>query len=320
MNFSSSDTMKIAESLYNKGYISYPRTETNIFKKSTNFRKLIEIHKDNETLGSYANFLLTNKIYPPRDGKKNDNSHPPIYPSKALPLHDTNITKLEALLYELISRYFLASCSKDSFAEEKQYDIEIEGESFCFKELHIKEKNFLEIYPYDKWNETKKIEEIINEGDLIKNIEISMKEGVTTPPALLNESQLIDLMDKHGIGTDATIHEHIKKVQDREYCIKINKVFQPTAVGYSLIETYEKLGLHLHKPNLRSEMEKGFKLVADGNQDKQELLNKTIENFRLICSGLLDRKQNFQDIFSQIYVENFEKMNIFQYQKKKREI
>lgn len=312
--------MKIAELLYNKGYISYPRTETNVFKKSTNFRKLIEIHKENESLGlgTYANFLLTNGIYPPRDGHKSDNSHPPIYPSRALPaLQDTNITKPEALLYELISRYFLASCSKDSFAEEKQYDIKIEGELFCFKELQIKEKNFLEIYPYDKWNETKKMEEILNEGDILKNIEISMKEGITTPPSLLNESQLIDLMDKNGIGTDATIHEHIKKIQDREYCVKINKVFHPTIIGYALIETYEKLGLHLHKPNLRSEMEKGFKSVAEGNQNKEQLLNKNLEDFRVICSGLIDKKQNFQDIFSQIYIENFEKMNIFKYQNKK---
>ena len=44
-----------------------------------------------------------------------------------------------------------------------------------------------------------------------------MEESSTKPPNLLSESNLIDLMDKNGIGTDATIHEHIKKVQDRGY-------------------------------------------------------------------------------------------------------
>ena len=47
-----------------------------------------------------------------------------------------------------------------------------------------------------------------------------MEESSTKPPNLLSESNLIDLMDKNGIGTDATIHEHIKKVQDRGYWIK----------------------------------------------------------------------------------------------------
>lgn len=36
----------------------------------------------------------------------------------------------------------------------------------------------------------------------------------------MSESELITLMDKNGIGTDATIHEHIKTIQEREYAIK----------------------------------------------------------------------------------------------------
>jgi DNA topoisomerase III len=40
-----------------------------------------------------------------------------------------------------------------------------------------------------------------------------MTSGGTEPPPLLSESDLIALMDKSGIGTDATIAEHIKKIQ-----------------------------------------------------------------------------------------------------------
>lgn len=43
-----------------------------------------------------------------------------------------------------------------------------------------------------------------------------MDEGCTQPPPLLSESDLIGLMDEKGIGTDATIAEHIQKIQQRK--------------------------------------------------------------------------------------------------------
>ena len=43
-----------------------------------------------------------------------------------------------------------------------------------------------------------------------------MDEGLTQAPPLLSESDLIGLMDQKGIGTDATIAEHIQKIQQRK--------------------------------------------------------------------------------------------------------
>ncbi len=44
-----------------------------------------------------------------------------------------------------------------------------------------------------------------------------LRESKTQPPSLLSEADLIRLMDQNGIGTDATIHDHIKTVLDRKY-------------------------------------------------------------------------------------------------------
>ena len=298
LNFSSDLTMKTAELLYNKGYISYPRTETNSFKKSTNFKKLVEIHKNHEILGTYANFLLDTHIYPPRDGDKSDNSHPPIYPSKPL-LNDPEnpFSNEEILLYELIARCFLACCSKDAVAMEKQIDISIESHEFYMKSLHIKELNFLTIYPYDNWHETAQILDNFTIGQILENLKLSIKEGKTYPPKLLNESSLIDLMDKNAIGTDSTIHEHIKKIQDRGYTLKLNNEFHPTALGYALIESYEKIGLDIGKPHIRANMEKDFKLVADGMEEKSKLLKKNIEEYENIYKKLEKDKNRFTEIF-----------------------
>jgi DNA topoisomerase-3 len=60
----------------------------------------------------------------------------------------------------------------------------------------------------------------------------------TKPKPLLSESDLISLMDTHGIGTDATIHSHIKTVLERGYAIQENKRFKVTRLGMAIIDAY----------------------------------------------------------------------------------
>lgn len=53
-------------------------------------------------------------------------------------------------------------------------------------------------------------------------------------------------MDKLQIGTDATIHEHVKTIQDWEYVIKNSESwFIPTQLGIALILAYQETGLSL---------------------------------------------------------------------------
>lgn len=60
-------------------------------------------------------------------------------------------------------------------------------------------------------------------------------------------------MEKHNIGTDATVAEHIQKQLERGYAIKDgNMTFWPTSLGEALVGAYRKMGLeNLWLPNLR---------------------------------------------------------------------
>jgi len=47
--------MEIMEKLYNKGYLSYPRTETNVYNKTINLRDLVNKHvNSNDDVGEFA--------------------------------------------------------------------------------------------------------------------------------------------------------------------------------------------------------------------------------------------------------------------------
>lgn len=121
-------------------------------------------------------------------------------------------------VYEFIARHFLACCSQDAKGFETVIHLNIAGEEFTCKGLVIHERNFLEVYPYWKW-EAKVIPKL-ERGETIEPEHILFHEGVTTPPNLLAEEDLVSLMDKNNIGTDATIAEHIQKIQDRKYAHK----------------------------------------------------------------------------------------------------
>jgi DNA topoisomerase III len=78
----STRVMDIAEQLYQKGYISYPRTETEKFNKEADLRSLIQAQTESKTWGGYAQGLLDGGFEQPREGKNDDKAHPPIHPIK----------------------------------------------------------------------------------------------------------------------------------------------------------------------------------------------------------------------------------------------
>jgi DNA topoisomerase-3 len=108
-----SDTcMKVAEELYTKGFISYPRTETERFSPETDLATLIREQDGHPQWGAYASALLPapgggggegggggggggeggggggGKFLFPRKGDKDDQAHPPIHPTRRATPHE----------------------------------------------------------------------------------------------------------------------------------------------------------------------------------------------------------------------------------------
>lgn len=102
-------------------------------------------------------------------------------------------------------------------------------------------------------------------------------------------------MDSNGIGTDATIHEHIKTIQDREYCKKVGQEFKPTFVGVALVEAYQQVKLDLYKPFLRAEMERDMTKIAQGERPYSEVLSQEIWEMKEIFNQTSRKIQQMKE-------------------------
>lgn len=202
--------MTIAEKLYTQGFISYPRTETNQFSKDINLRPLVEMQVPNRDWGDFATRVL--EWGPnPRNGNKSDQAHPPIHPTK----YTDTLHGDEKRVYELVVRHFLACISRDAVGSETVVSATIGKEEFTATGLIILERNYLDVYVYDRWS-GKEIHDYAT-GQTFTPTDLSLHEGATAPPGMLTEADLIALMEKHGIGTDATHAEHINTIKERGY-------------------------------------------------------------------------------------------------------
>lgn len=280
---SAKESLDIAEKLYQKGFLSYPRTETDIYPKTLDLKGLIQKHTGDNKWGEYAQSLMDGKFTVPRAGRHNDEAHPPIHPVSWVNLN--TLTAKEKTVYEYVVRHFLATCSADAKGQTTNVELKWGTETFTASGLMVLERNFLDIFTYQKWESSVQLPRFEMNEEL-KLTSAEMKDGQTTAPNLLTETELIALMDANGIGTDATIAEHIEKIVTREYVIKQRKqnknVLVPTTLGMGLVEGFEKLNLNnsLTKPFLRKMMEEELKKICEGIKTKNEVSHEMVMLYR----------------------------------------
>ncbi|XVF16931.1 hypothetical protein REPUB_Repub10bG0073300 [Reevesia pubescens] len=278
---SSEHTMKVAEDLYQAGFISYPRTETDCFSSRTDLHAIVQEQLEHPEWGSYAQRLLdsgTGLWRNPGNGGHDDKAHPPIHPTK-FSTGEHGWSQDHRKLYELVVRHFLACVSQPAVGAETTVEVDIVGELFSASGRVILERNYLDVYRYESWGGS--MIPTYTLGQQFIPTSLTLDTGVTRPPPLLSEADLLSCMDKAGIGTDATMHDHIKKLLDRFYATKdSNTCFSPTNLGEALVLGYDDMGYELWKPNLRSMMEFDMKEVSVGNKSKDEVLETCLQQMK----------------------------------------
>jgi DNA topoisomerase III len=288
LRMDSKKVMKIAEQLYQRGWISYPRTETDQFTRDFNLRSLIQKQIQDTSWGTYAQGLLDSAFRQPRQGRNNDQAHPPIHPVNYVA--PGVLSDDERRVYEFVVRRFLACCSDDAKGEATDIEIEWGDETFHTHGLLVLARNYLDVYGYDKWESSQQLPQF-SLGETFEPTEANLTNGKTTAPGYLTEPELIGLMDANGIGTDATMADHVAMIKDRDYVAARPKAgagrnvvqeFIPTRLGVALVEGYDNLGLEVSvsKPFLRKEIELKMKAICEGRKTRAEVVHESIEEYR----------------------------------------
>ncbi len=213
LGMDSEKVLHLAEKLYQKGWISYPRTETDQFDQGMDLRGLVQKQTQGGRWADYATALLQSGFSWPRNGRNNDKAHPPIHPVNFV--NPATLPHDEQRVYEFVVRRFLACCSKDAQGSKTDISILYGPETFNASGLVILERNYLDVYIYDRWD-NQELPPFV-EGEVFEPAEAILNEGETSPPGLLTEPDLLALMNANGIGTDATMADHIAKIIKRQY-------------------------------------------------------------------------------------------------------
>ncbi|KAL0332592.1 UNVERIFIED_CONTAM: DNA topoisomerase 3-alpha [Sesamum calycinum] len=304
---SSEQTMKVAEDLYQAGFISYPRTETDCFSERTDLHTIVQDQQAHPIWGSYAQRLLDPEAglwRNPSGGGHDDKAHPPIHQQN---FHLENLDGVKTTMlkvYELVVRHFLACVSQPAIGAETTVEIDIAGEQFSASGRVIIAKNYLDVYRFETWGGS--VIPTYTYGQQFTPTTLTLDSGVTRPPPLLSEADLLSCMDKAGIGTDATMHDHIKKLLDRYYATKDSSMrFSPTKLGEALVMGYDDMGYELWKPYLRAAMESDMKAVSMGTKRKAEVLEACLQQMK---ACFVDARLNKGKLFGAMAVF-FERSN-----------
>ncbi|EAS04751.2 DNA topoisomerase I (macronuclear) [Tetrahymena thermophila SB210] len=274
------DAIHIAESLYLLGFITYPRTETTKYPGEFDFKSVLHAISNSKfnNMANYAKGLLSEPLNKPYKGV-DSGDHPPITPTQNAP---QSLNPQQMKIYELVCKNFLGSLSQDAQIENTTYILSSGQNEFEMKKSILLHSGYLDIVPWESVCLSNPKIEKIEEGVAIKYEQAEVLTLLTQPPSYLSESDLIGLMEQNGIGTDASMPQHINNIILRNYVYVNIKERQliPTQLGIALIHAYKDIDNQLVAPELRRNMEEQISQIAKGQMTKDELVETQIKIFK----------------------------------------
>lgn len=253
--WTSDKVLKVAQSLYEKKFITYPRTGSVALDESLKdkTKKVLEVAKNGLSYEEQIKFVDNKRIF---DNSKVE-SHSAITPTYIRP---TGLSKDEEIVYNAIKNRFIMQFMPIAEFEETKLTVKIHDEKF--KGIFAA-KGRVQIV--EGWRVVEKIETkdtilpFVNGKEIVQVVDGKVNTVTKKPPKLHNEKTLLRVMETCGksfkdeedspemmqailsgfsIGTPATRAETIKKLKDTGYIKSKGKSLTCTDLGKTLVEIF----------------------------------------------------------------------------------
>lgn len=273
LRFPSKLTMRIAQSLYEKGLITYHRTDS--FYLSS---KYVFSAKD-YIISAYGKKYALEKPRGFQTKSKNaQEAHEAIRPTKAdrtLRSMKKKLAIQEKKIYELIFYRTLATQMKEASIKESKIKISSK-KGYEFETIHkevLFDGFFRVLSPgYAKNNSTKLA---LKDTDAISLKSVNVEEKETRPPYRYSEASLIKTMEDRGIGRPSTYSSIISLIIDKHYVEKDFRYLKPTPLGTSISDYLSVSFPKLFDLTFTAEMENLLDEIANGKNS----IIKTLDTF-----------------------------------------
>lgn len=279
--------LKVAQSLYEKKHITYPRTESTALEESIKdkVRNVLETLKKDSPFKNEIIFNESKKVF----NNEKVESHSAIIPTYIIP---KSLSEDEADVYNAIKNRFLSQFMPSAEFENTEIITSVHGENyerlFVTKGKILKIKGWLKLYDDEKKDE---LLPPVNKGDNVKMIDIEVTSKKSKPQAHHTEKTLLKAMETCGksakgdeeeedetvlygysIGTAATRAETINKLKYAGYITTKGKSLLISEKGIKFVEAFPIK--ELLDTDYTGRLEKKLYDIEKGNASKDEFLNE----------------------------------------------
>jgi len=273
LKLSAKMTMSLAQNLYERGYITYHRTDSlNISNEALN--KAEEIIKE-----KFGDKYYKRRVFKTK-GRAQE-AHEAIRPTMQ------NILKLDGRqekLYNLIYKRFIASQMSSAIFNSQKIEINANDYTFEAHGSTLKFDGFLKMYEVKiQENELPQLQE----KETLDLQELKKEQHFTMPPSRFSEASLIKKLEEYEIGRPSTYATIISTIQDRNYVEKNeDKKFVPTEIGKAVNDMLKNNFENIVDYKFTAKMEKELDDISEGKDDWK----KVVKNFYYPFNENLEKK------------------------------
>jgi DNA topoisomerase-1 len=285
LRFSAQTTMRLAQRLYENGYITYMRTDSTTLSESA-----LTAAREQVTSLFGAEYVPPEPRRYERKVKNAQEAHEAIRPSgdRFRTPQDvrSELSADEHGLYELIWMRTIASQMKD--AQGQTVSLRIGGEStegeaveFAASGTVITFRGFLAAYeegrdadrPTKDDDEERRLPNLA-EGDSVELRALEPQGHETSPPARYTEATLVRTLEELGIGRPSTYASILGTILDRGYVFKRGTALVPAFLAFSVVALLEKHFGRLVDYDFTASMEDDLDRIAAGDERRAEWLGR----------------------------------------------